>query len=145
MNWGLKIVLLYVGFVAMILTMVFMTMQHKVDLVADDYYQQELNYQQQINKMEQAGSLGAKPSVKPDMKGMIIELPEELRGADLSGSVYCYRPSDSEKDVTVSLQPDSSGVQLIPADKFVKGLYTVKLNWTKEGNNYYSEYSVYMP
>jgi len=41
MNWGLKITLLYVGFVAMILTLVFKASGEKVDLVTKDYYAQE--------------------------------------------------------------------------------------------------------
>ena len=57
MNWGWKIVVVYSGFVVMTLGMVFYFMGHKVDLVAKDYYKQEIEYQDQIDKITNAKSL----------------------------------------------------------------------------------------
>ena len=57
MSWGWKIVVLYGLFVMMTLSMVFYFMGHDVDLVAKDYYRQEIEYQDQIDKIENARSL----------------------------------------------------------------------------------------
>lgn len=38
MSWGVKIIVLYVGFVVFIVIMVFMIMCEKVDFVLKDYY-----------------------------------------------------------------------------------------------------------
>ena len=45
MNWGNRIILVFVCFIAFILSMVTRAFQQDFDLVAEDYYAQELNYQ----------------------------------------------------------------------------------------------------
>ena len=42
MNFGVKITVLYLSFVALILTLVFMSFSQKVELVSKDYYAQEI-------------------------------------------------------------------------------------------------------
>jgi hypothetical protein len=37
-SWGYKIAALYIGFVLLVLFMVFMAMQQKIELVSPDYY-----------------------------------------------------------------------------------------------------------
>ena len=48
MSWGIKIAIVYVGFMALIISMVIVSSSSKSELVAKDYYAQELNYQQRI-------------------------------------------------------------------------------------------------
>jgi hypothetical protein len=57
MNWGLRIVLVYIGFVAMILTLVFKARSEKIELVAPDYYEQEIVYQNRIEALQNMRSL----------------------------------------------------------------------------------------
>ena len=44
MSWGYKIMFLYLGFVAMILTLVVMSMQQDIHLVSENYYEKEQNF-----------------------------------------------------------------------------------------------------
>ena len=57
MNFGGKIVILYLSFVGLILTLVFMSYGQKVELVSTDYYAQEINFQQKINATNNEKSL----------------------------------------------------------------------------------------
>jgi hypothetical protein len=52
MNWGYKIAITFILFGALIIFMVVKSFQQNIDLVTDDYYQEELKYQQQIDKLE---------------------------------------------------------------------------------------------
>ena len=45
MNWGYKIMLAYVVFIAGILFLVFKSSSQKVELVTENYYEQELKFQ----------------------------------------------------------------------------------------------------
>jgi hypothetical protein len=56
-SWGIKIAMLYCGFVALIIIMVSMAMNQKIDLVSKDYYEQELNYQKKIDKTNRSHAL----------------------------------------------------------------------------------------
>lgn len=58
-NWGKGIVMVYVLFVAGMLYLVFQSKQQKLDLVVDDYYQQELKFQGQIDAAQRAINAGA--------------------------------------------------------------------------------------
>ena len=50
MNWGYKILMVYVIFIAGILLLVFKSSSQNQDLVTEDYYEQELKYQQKIDE-----------------------------------------------------------------------------------------------
>ena len=49
MNWGYRIIIVFVLFIAGILSMVLYVNSKGADLVAEDYYMQEVNYQDIIN------------------------------------------------------------------------------------------------
>ena len=49
-NWGTKIVILYSSFVIMMLGMVFFAVNQEFHLVTDNYYEEELLFQEQINQ-----------------------------------------------------------------------------------------------
>ncbi|MCB9190933.1 MAG: FixH family protein [Flavobacteriales bacterium] len=56
MGWGTRITLFYGSFVAFMLFMVVMAVQQDFDLVADNYYEQEIAYQDRIDQMNNANS-----------------------------------------------------------------------------------------
>ena len=50
LNWGHYIVIGFIGFVILILFMVFRSYQHNNDLVSEDYYAEEIAFQDVIDK-----------------------------------------------------------------------------------------------
>ena len=56
-NWGYKIVLVYCVFVAGILYLVVQSSRQQMDLVTDDYYAQEIKYQEKIDQSKRASAL----------------------------------------------------------------------------------------
>ena len=57
MNWGIRIAILYLGFMALILTLVFTCMNNGSELESRDYYARELKYQAQIDATSNANAL----------------------------------------------------------------------------------------
>lgn len=145
MNWGKRILILYVAFMVMILVMVFRTMNENVDLVSKDYYQQELKFQQQIDRSQQSQSLAEQPKVQVKNGAVEIKFPESLAKEKLTGKIDFYRPSDSSKDLKFEIQTDSTGTQFVPATNMLTGVYNVQLTWEASGKNYYNELSIYIP
>ncbi|HEU4716343.1 MAG TPA: FixH family protein [Bacteroidia bacterium] len=145
MNWGLRIVILYSAFVALILFLVIQTMKQKVDLVSDDYYQKELVYQDQIDKMNNAKELSVQPVVSADAHVVRITFPHADSAANVTGVITFYRPSDSSKDLTEKISAGTDGVQVLSSDSLEKGLYQLQMNWSVAGKNYYNEIPVYIP
>jgi len=104
MNWGWKIVVLYSGFVVMTLGMVFYFIGDKVDLVADDYYKQEIAYQNQIDKMSNSQALEQPLEIDLDRETLTakIRFPMEHASAGLRGTVQLYRPANSDEDKSLT-------------------------------------------
>lgn len=145
MSWGVKITLLYVGFIAMILGFVAKAMSEHVDLVAEDYYQKELQFEEQITKDKAARNLGASPSVIIVGDNVEITFPDTITQSPITGQATFYRPSDSSKDMVVALNLGSTGKQVIPRSQFITGIYQVKLNWADTEQEYYHEVQLYFP
>lgn len=138
MNWGLRIALLYGGFVAGVVVMVIFSSRQQIDLVRKDYYAAELKHQDRIDETANANSLSGAIQVKRNDKAIQLQLPAEMRGKGVSGSAVFYRPSDAKLDRQFELRPDTSGTQLIAGD-FAPGIYNVQVQWNCEGKAYYSE------
>jgi hypothetical protein len=145
MSWGIRITILYVGFVALIGTMVYLSMRQNVDLVSADYYQKELDFQNQLDRMNESKKLTTQPEVKAGADQVSILFPAEFRNQPISGNVHFYRAADASRDFQIDIAADTSGLQKIANDKFVSGAYTVKINWTAAGKNYYNESPLYIP
>lgn len=143
-SWGIKIALLYSGFVGMILFMVYLTMQERIELVAPDYYKQEIEYQGKINGMQNAGALMSGLTVTAQSGGNIeLNFPSDL-AANASGDITFFRPSDSDLDEVFSLKVGNDLKQNIVLKKGKRGLYKVKVNAKVEGKPYYFEESFFL-
>lgn len=145
MSWGTKIAVLYIGFILMIAFLIFRTTSQNVDLVSDDYYHQELEYQNRINQRAAEQQLSVHPVVSVKNGSVEILFPDSLMDLGVSGSAFFYRSSDAAKDVTVELNPDTRGLQVVSREVFAEGHYSVQLNWTSHGQVYYYESHLFIP
>lgn len=143
MNWGKKILLVYIVFIAGILFMVFKSSMQKADLVTTDYYNKELKYQDKIDEMNRVSALSA--PVKYEIKGdeVIIDFPKDFNGIKLTGEAVLYCPSDENKDVkqSFSLQDESLKMK-IPVNQGL--LYQLQLTWQDGRVSYYFEKKIFI-
>jgi len=141
MNWGKGIVFAFIGFALVISTLVVISMKQDVNLVAPDYYKQELAYQDQIVRQENFNELNDKPIViKESSEILLIEFPTILSNDLESGYFLLFRSSSSKLDQKYKLELDTLGKQRIPISTLVKGVWKVRLYWKGKNNKeYYSE------
>jgi len=139
MNWGHKIIIVFILFAAGILTLVTKSMHTRIDMVTPDYYAEELKYQQVIDGRREAQSLSAPVSINQSVRSIGVLFPAEMHGVALKGTVLFYRASDSRQDVSVPLKTDENGLMLVSKRSFQKGNYRVQLQWEAGGKNYYQE------
>ncbi len=138
MNWGYRIALTYIAFVTLILTMVVMSFQYDVNLVAKDYYKQEIAYQQEIDKISNTQNLRQEPEFrfKPEASALQVQFPHH---EEVQGMLTLYRPSDARKDQKYPLTLDQEGNLYIPSKGLQAGLWRIKLDWQADGLAYYLE------
>lgn len=144
MNWGLRIIILYAGFVALILTLVFKATGEKIDLVSKDYYEQELLHQDKMEAIKKGNSWKDLIQLELKQHSLLVKFPEEFPAYE-TGEVSIYRPSDSSQDKSFPLVLNTSFHQEISTEGWQVGYYAIHLKWTYKGNHYFIEESIYIP
>jgi nitrogen fixation protein FixH len=139
LNWGTGLLVSFLVFAAAILIMVSISMHREVDLVSDDYYQQELKHQDQIESAKRTNALTVQPAI--NVTGTVIELklPGAFPPLSTSGTLTFYRPADRKRDFVLPLKLDSSGAQTIQGSALQKGLWRIKVSWRHQNQSYYHE------
>lgn len=137
MNWGTRIAILYLGFVALILTLAFTCFGQTVELESKDYYAKELKFQEQLDATDNANALTKTISHSVNSRTVALTLPAEILSPDFKGSIKFFRPSDSSKDRSLSLK--NAELQYITDPEFIKGVYKMQLSFVSNGKNYYKE------
>jgi hypothetical protein len=143
MNWGKKILIFYGAFVVGIIFLVFKSMQMEQDLVAPDYYAQELKYQQRIDEKRRAEMLDDKVVVTKVAMGIDIQFPETIVKSGLQGEVWIYCPNDEklDKKVRLELKPGEKNIKI---DYPFKGFRQIKITCETDGMSYYFEEKIYL-
>lgn len=141
-NWGYRIAILYIGFVGLIAYFVTRSLNEKIDLVATDYYAQELKYQDKIESIQRNDELQQPTMIDYDGNGLSVVFPEELKNSNIQGTIHLFRPSDNTKDIDVAIKPGTDLVQHISSSELMKGMYRVKVEYTAGGKSYFTEKQV---
>lgn len=145
MNWGKKILLVYLGFVAIMLVMANASMQQTVDLVTPDYYAQELSFQKKIDASNNSAASKIKWKIEPSDVGISLSVTGIENEKAISGSVQFFRASDSKHDVVAPINLDSSYKQFISSSKFIKGAYIIKIDWMMNNVNFFEQQNIFIP
>jgi len=138
-SWGNTLLLVFAAFGGMISFMVYRCMQTPVDLVAKEYYKDELTYQQVIDARQKALALSTGVTLRQAAEAITVTLPEEMRNTGVKGSIQFYCPSDAGRDRRFALQPDTTASQYIAAGIIKPGRYTVRIQWESNGVRYFEE------
>ncbi len=137
-NWGTGIVLTFIAFISFIMFFVITMSTNKKyehDLVTENYYGQELEFQDDINNEYNAQTLEQNIIWKKTKEGLVIEFPVKLNVKDITGKVFLYRPSDKHLDFETSISL-SDHTLLIPDKRLLGGRWNIKVNWQLNGNSY---------
>jgi len=140
-NWGTGIVVSLIFFMLVTSGMMILFINQKVDLVTDNYYDKELKFQQQIDKVNNANQLTEKIEMNYDGQMVQIKFPASYVSSKPSGEIFFYRPSDISKDFKVPLSMDSTGMQVVPVTALDKGLWKIQLHWLMSESEYFNELS----
>ncbi len=141
-KWEHAVAAFFLLFIGAVLALVFLTLDDRNDLVVEHYYDAEIEYQQQIDRIERTRALTEQPDIRLNDAGVLITFPRSFRSTELTGSVHVYRPDDKRLDVTLPVGPDSSNNQLIPKGLVQPGTWNVRLTWNGSGVGFYNEVRV---
>lgn len=144
MNWGHGIIAAFTLFAAYILFLVFSCIDQDVNLVAEDYYAQEVAFQDRINNTENALSIKDEISVKHEGSQVVISFPETLKGQITSGKAHFFRPSSEAHDVVLPISLDANSQMRLNASSLKTGRYELKLSWESNGKGYFVQKDLFL-
>jgi nitrogen fixation protein FixH len=137
--WPVGLVLFFIVFIGYIVGFVIFASRQKMDLVRADYYDQEIRFQQQIDRVKRTAPVMAEAGIDYDRTGEVVTVSLPVKQNDISGTVSFYRPSNAEMDTNVELGLDPAGRQSLSVRALSTGLWKVRIQWKSAGQEYYFE------
>ena len=137
-NWGTAMVIAMIAFIVFILTFVYRSAvmdEYQHELVSEDYYGDELHYQEEIDKINNASKLEVDLTMVRTADGLTFRFPEDLEPEKISGTISLQRPSNKSLDLKLPIELNESEF-LIPDQNLASGKYVVVVDWKHENSEY---------
>ncbi|OCA78513.1 nitrogen fixation protein FixH [Chryseobacterium contaminans] len=144
LSWGHGVVIALAAFIIFILSMMFLfpNGQKNSEMVTDNYYEEELQYQDVIDSKKRADELQEKPVYSQNTNGIKIIFPKDYTHSNTTVKFVLNRTDDQNLDIKKSVELDDSHSFIIPAQVLKMGNYTLRLSWTKDKTDYRMDYDV---
>lgn len=142
--WPVCIVTFFALAIAGCVAFVIFCNMHPTELVARDYYEQELRYQSQLDQMQRAQALPGRAEVAfdPSSRQITVAVPVTTPGRAPTGHIELYRPSAAVQDRKLPLNTSDQGKQNVDASALDPGLWRVKITWNDGAQDYYVDQKV---
>lgn len=137
-NWGTGIVIAIALFIAFIMYMVVIMLTDKGyehDLVTENYYKKELDFQDDIEAFKKANSLPEKVLIYRVEEGLKVQFPKTFNPNELKGKAFLYRPSNKQLDFDMPISLTDSYF-IIPKKRLIGGRWTAFVSWTYKNEKY---------
>ena len=143
LNWGHGLAIALGSFIIFILflILIFPMGKQNAEMISNNYYEEELKYQDVIDAKNNAAKLEKTPTYKATSEGILISFPDNIKVDKDIANFVLFRTEDSNLDVKkeVTLQHN---LFLIPKKVISKGSYTLKLKWTENKKPYQVDYDI---
>jgi hypothetical protein len=145
-NWGTGITIVIVLFLVVTIAQVLLITKYvDYDLVEEEYYEAEIKYQTQIEKIKRTNQLSEKFEAKFNDNLIVLSFPKIFEFNKIKGNIKFYKPSDDLLDKNISIQLTENSEMSFATNKFASGLWKIKVNWEVEGVTYFNEEYLMVP
>lgn len=140
-HWGYGIAGVYILFAISAIGFVIFSRFHQMDLVTKKYYEEELKYQDQIDRTQRANALPQTLNWEyvAAAKSVILKFPVDSLAQQISGTIMFFRPSDARQDLVLPIELSDQGHQVVNAAELSKGMWRMKIFWTTGETEFYNE------
>ena len=145
MNWGKGLALALIAFAGLMTWFVVKAAQNPEPLVTEQYYEQELVYQDRIDAMTRANALSSRVMFTVAGDAVLLRFPAETHAGHITGTLRLQRPNQPLDDRAVEVVGDSSGVFLSAPLGLKSGRYNAELEWSLGEGAYYTAEKLLVP
>ena len=142
-TWGTGIFITIIIFVTFFTGFIIFSLTRDVNLVTKDYFPDEIAYDVKIDKIQNTNKLKEKVKLNINNNILRIVFPSFIK--DLSkfkGTVLFFYIKSARKDKSYNIKPDNNNSQFFDLTNYVKGRYTVKVDWSYNNKAYYQEQTI---
>jgi len=125
-------------FMGFILTLVMVMMNQKIDLVTDNYYQKELEYDKTYTAERNYENAETPILTHIENNFLVINIPKAFQEDSIHGYLFC--PNNALNDLNFSFVATDK-IQ-VPLKKLPKGLYELTLSGTYKGQTFESKHQL---
>lgn len=133
MNWGWRIALFLTLFISFILYMVIYSFGRTNDLVSEDYYNQEIQYQKNIDAQENALSLAKEVKIVSLEEKIVLSFPYSFDSNIEKGDISFYRPDNALLDRSFPMNLEEDNSQTLLKKNIASGFYKITIQFVKNG------------
>jgi len=133
------------GFAMMIIFMsylVFICINQPAEMVNDNYYENELQYQDNINAKVNGDEYMESFSITIHGNKIRLTLPKELTTNFTKAIVIFYCVSDKTADIKMVLQNSSDGIYYFDASSWKRLNFITKISIVSGGKKYFHEMTI---
>ncbi len=144
--WPTAIIGFFVLAVTFLVVFIAWASRQREDLVAENYYETEIKYQEQLDRLNRSQRFDSESIVTYDAgkRSIVVQLPN-ARGEEAKGEIHVYRPSDARLDREQALAVNGEGRQWVDAQEFAGGFWKVRVQWCVAGKEYFCDRPVIVP
>ncbi len=124
LNWGHKIIITFFFFFLIMGTLIYKSVNTDFQLVAEDYYADEIAYQDKIEAVNNGKKLDA--FIQQQGASLVVQVKEVEFS---NGVVYFYRSSDKALDFKIDLKLNEQSQQIINTSAMKKGKWEVRVSF----------------
>lgn len=141
--WPLAIIGFFIVFATFLTSFIVWAVGQKQDLVAENYYEKEVRFQEQLDRQQRTQALAKETVVQFNAatRTILVALPD-AQAREVKGQIHFYRPANARLDQTVPLSTDPTGRQAVDARSLAAGLWKVRVEWSASGQDFYFDQPV---
>jgi len=139
-KWGIGIAIFYSSFVAVMIFFVFFSKTQNIDLVRDDYYNEDLRYQQKYEKLENTKNLKNDIVIDYLKDQSIVEFTFPAEMNDFAGLIQFYKPDNKEDDFVIPIHMKGEHIIKVPVGDKPSGVWRLNIDWIGDGTQYFKKH-----
>jgi len=143
-NFGTAIYAFLICFIGMLITVVIKSRSVDHSLVYDDYYDKDIHYQNQYDKLQNYNQNIESNKLAMSYRDRYLDFIFTQDAKDVNGKIFFYRPSDKSMDFVKELNLNDLQTYSIPKDELSTGKWKAKVEWQSNGVDYYKEFEIFI-
>jgi len=140
LNWGNSLLLFFIFYVGILMVVLFKSFGIKQELVMDNYYEHDLQFQKRLDQISNRKTLEKDLQIYFDNDEKIVKLDFGNQQNLASAEVNFYNAADKSADRKKELSlVDSEQIVDVPIPDLKPGKYDIQVTWNDDQKSYYKE------